>query len=127
MCQLTKILGASIFWSSQGISRPLWGQLYLHHITIKDTAENHCIILHAQNATALQPNVILTDIHKLLVTSTERLLPRSAVNCTVTICTIMLYPYFSTRQRTGTIIGIDLSTRNVMTIQFSYFDGSITN
>jgi len=34
--------------------------------------ENICIISDAQNTTALQPNVFLTLIHRLLVTNTGR-------------------------------------------------------
>ena len=35
--------------------------------------EHNCIIMHAQNATALQPNVLLTVITQLLVTSKREL------------------------------------------------------
>jgi hypothetical protein len=37
-------------------------------VTIQSTKVNNCIISHAQNTTALQPNVFLTGIHRLLVT-----------------------------------------------------------
>ena len=56
-------------------------------LTTASTTENNCItILHAQNTTALQPNVFLTVLHQLLFTSQEYVtmgkgesLPRSAV------------------------------------------------
>jgi len=55
--------------------------------------EHNCIIMHAQNATALQPNVLLTVITQLLVTRKEwcaiskrKTLLRSTADSTFTIC-----------------------------------------
>jgi hypothetical protein len=36
-------------------------------LTTQNTTENNCIISHAQNTTALQSNLFLTGIHRLLV------------------------------------------------------------
>jgi hypothetical protein len=41
-------------------------------LTTQNTTENNCIISHAQNTTALQPNVFLSRIHRLLCTSKGR-------------------------------------------------------
>jgi len=45
---------------------------HTHTHTFNPT-ENNCIKSHVQNMNALQPNVFLTLMHRLLVTNKERL------------------------------------------------------
>jgi len=40
--------------------------------TSPSNTENNCIISHSKNTTAIQPNVFLTGIHRLFVTSNRR-------------------------------------------------------
>ena len=42
-------------------------------LTTYDTAENNCVISHAQNTTAFEPSELLTGIHRVPVTNKGRL------------------------------------------------------
>jgi hypothetical protein len=42
---------------------------FMHSSNTQNTTESNCIISHAQNRTALRPNVFLTAIYRLMVTS----------------------------------------------------------
>jgi len=60
--------------------------------TTQNTIENNCTISQAQNTTALQPNVFLTGIHRLMVRDNRRpafptvnTLPMSTTNTSVSI------------------------------------------
>jgi hypothetical protein len=46
-----------------------------------NTADNNCIVWHARNTTAFQPNIFLTGTHRLLVTSNGWSAFPSANNC----------------------------------------------
>lgn len=41
-------------------------------LTTQNTIENNCTVSQVQNTTALQPNIFLTGIHRLLVTDNRR-------------------------------------------------------
>ena len=51
--------------------RSLKSNLYTD-LTVWNIAENNCVISHAQNTTAFQPNVFLTGIHPLPATNNGR-------------------------------------------------------
>jgi hypothetical protein len=81
----------------------------------QNTTENNCIISHAQNTTALQPNVFLTGIHLLLVTSKGRSvffqrkpLLRSTANSTVTMCTHVVNCFDFTKLYHGRFSNMDI-------------------
>jgi hypothetical protein len=50
-------------------------------VTIQNTTEKKRIISHAQYTTALQPNVLLTGIHRILPTNKRRSAFQSAIHC----------------------------------------------
>jgi hypothetical protein len=54
---------------------------FMHSSNHTNTTAHSCIISHAQNTTAIQPNVFLTGIHRLLVTRKGRSSFPSANNC----------------------------------------------
>jgi hypothetical protein len=62
-------------------------------LTTRKTKENNCVTSHAQNMTALQPNIFLNGItsvagHKrgTVVVSQRKPLPRSTAYSSVSIC-----------------------------------------
>ena len=62
-------------------------------VTTQNTTESNCVMSHAQNTNALQPNVFLSGIHRLLATNEgrsavlpQRKRPRSTANSAVSIC-----------------------------------------
>jgi len=48
---------------------------------IWNNMQNNFIVLHAQNTTALQPNLFLTVLHQLLITSKGRSILSSSNHC----------------------------------------------
>jgi hypothetical protein len=58
-------------WPSFHFSQFIKCFFYKKPKTAQNTTENNCIITHAQNTTTLKPNLFLTGMNPLLVTSKE--------------------------------------------------------
>jgi hypothetical protein len=64
-------------------------------VTIKDIAENNGIVSHAPNTVALQPNVLSTGIHRLLVTNKGGRFYPAQTTAKVTCRLFSQYQWFS--------------------------------
>jgi len=64
----------------------------MHSSNHTEHYKKNCIISHAQNATALQPNIFLTPIYERMAVGfpLRKPLPRSPANSTVNISTFVV-------------------------------------